>query len=116
MNRFLTFECIYFVSEILHTYDIVTISSDREKDSDAHKEEIRTYEDRLENTRQQLLGERNKNLKKTNKEVAEVKYRDKKASVEKKIYDARHCKFVMYQVTDVRDNTLKNDPYQYVKV
>ena len=69
----LTFECIYFVSEILYTYDIVTISSDREKDSDAHKEEIRTYEDRLENTRQQLLGERNKNLKKTNKEVAEVK-------------------------------------------
>ena len=50
----------------------MTISSDREKDLDAHKEEIRTYEDRLENTRQQLLGERNKNLKKTNKEVAEV--------------------------------------------
>ena len=69
----LTFECIYFVSEILYTYEMVTISSDREKDLDAHKEEIRTYEERLENTRQQLLGERNKNLKKTNKEVAEVK-------------------------------------------
>ena len=49
------------------------MSPDREKDSNAHKEEIRTYEDRLENTRQQLLGERNKNLKKTNKEVAAVK-------------------------------------------
>ena len=68
----LTFKCIYFVSEILYN-EMVTISSDREKDSDAHQEEIRTYEDRLENTRQQLLGERNKNLKKTNKEVAEVK-------------------------------------------
>ena len=51
---------------------VVTISPNREKDLDAHKDEIRTYEDRLENTRQQLLGERNKSLKKTNKEVVEV--------------------------------------------
>ena len=46
----------------------------RERDLDGHKEETKTYEDRLENLRQQLLGERNKNLKRTNKEVAEVSF------------------------------------------
>ena len=60
-------------------HEIATICLDRQKDLDAHKEEIRTYEERLDNTRQQLLGERNKNLKKTNKEVAEVRYERKVA-------------------------------------
>ena len=45
--------------------------SHREKDLEAQKGESKTFEDRLENLRQQLLGERNKNLK-NNKEVAEV--------------------------------------------
>ena len=82
----------------------MTISSHREKDLDAHKEEIRTYEDSLENTRQQLLGERNKNLKKTNKEVAEVN-NERKVWAGKNIYVARHYSFVMYQVTYVGDTS-----------
>ena len=49
----------------------------RERDLDAYKEENRIYEERLENMRQQLMGERNKNLKKTNKEVAEVRKTNK---------------------------------------
>ena len=44
----------------------------RERDLENHKEGAKVYEERLENIKQQLTGERNKSLKKTNKEVAEV--------------------------------------------
>ena len=61
-----------FLLDHLFCLQMFTYVCHREIDLEAQKEESKTFEDRLENLRQQLLGERNKNLKKTNKEVAEV--------------------------------------------
>ena len=58
---------------LLASYLKVSFAIHREEDQQRQKEELSSYEDRLENLRQQLSKERNKSLKKTNKEVAEVR-------------------------------------------
>ena len=46
----------------------------RERDEEEHKVEIKTLQERLENFKAQLSKEREKSMKRTNKEVAEVGY------------------------------------------